>query len=133
MEVHIIDGKEYALNPLTGNAWKAGEWDGFDAAVFAHRQAAQATLLAAKKKPLSISKTQFVKLCQGAGGMTNAMLTQSYSDPDLSALWIKISLADGLDKDDEDVEEGVFELERLGYLPAGAASIFDSWPSKAEQ
>lgn len=80
------------------------------------------------KNPAPLSKTQFVKLCQRAGGTSDTMLVQARADEQLSAMWIKIELADRVEKADPDLQEGLQALEALGYLPNGADAVMSSWP-----
>ena len=79
--------------------------------------------------PLSLTKLEFVTLCQTAGGMTDANLVSAHTDTNLAAMWIKLDMATSVDRDNAITTAGLAALAGLGYLPNGAAAVVSAWPT----
>lgn len=82
---------------------------------------------ARQRPPQPLTKLQFVGLCQTAGGMTDAQLVAAYDDPALKPLWIKLTMATAVERDDPATVEGLMAMEALGHLPEPQA-VLDAWP-----
>lgn len=61
--------------------------------------------------------------------MTDAMLVAARNDANLAAMWIKLEMAMGVERDDADTAAGLAALAALGYLPNGAQAVLDAWPT----
>lgn len=79
--------------------------------------------------PRTLTRLQFVRLCQSAGGMTDENLVAAKANADLAALWIKLDLAEDVSRDDPDTVSGLAALEALEYLPEGASAVTAGWPT----
>lgn len=79
-------------------------------------------------QPGSLTKLQFISLGQKAGGMTDAQLVAARGDANLAAMWIKLELAEQVDRDNADTQTAISALDALGYLPNGAQAVLDAWP-----
>jgi hypothetical protein len=80
-------------------------------------------------KPRDLTRVEFVRLCMGAGGMTQEMLVQARQAPELAAMWIMLEMAEKVSKDDPEIGPGLAALENLGHLPNGAQAVLDVWPT----
>ena len=79
--------------------------------------------------PQSLTRLEFIRLCQSAGGMTPEMTVAAYNDSNLKYMWLMFEIATGVERDDADTQGGLDALETLGYLPNGAQAVIDAWPS----
>jgi hypothetical protein len=79
--------------------------------------------------PRALTKLEFVELAQSAGGMSDAQLVAANADPQLAALWLKLTLAGEVQRDHPATQAGLGALAALGYLPNGAAAVLDAWPA----
>lgn len=79
-------------------------------------------------QPAMLTRLQFVELAQSAGGMTDAQLVAARNDTDLGALWIKLELSSGVERDHDGTTGGLAALDAKGYLPNGAAAVLAAWP-----
>ena len=80
-------------------------------------------------QPKTISRLEFTDLCQDAGGMTDAMLVASNSNPALAALWLKFNMVTEIHRDSDLTKDGLVALSLLEYLPNGIFSVNEAWPT----
>lgn len=78
--------------------------------------------------PKPLPRTDFVRLCMSAGGMTPELLATAKKEPQLEALWIMLEMSDQVHKDAPEVPAGLAALEGLNFLPTGAQAVLDAWP-----
>lgn len=90
----------------------------------------EAPLIPPSSKPKTLTRLQFVRLCQTAGGMTDENLVAARADSNLAALWIKLELAEDVSRNDPDTASGLAALEFLNYLPEGASAVISGWPNE---
>jgi hypothetical protein len=79
--------------------------------------------------PRTLTRFEFLTLCQDAGGMTDENLVSAKNDALLAAFWIKLDMVSSVEKDHPATDAGLTALEGLGYLPSGKAAVFNSWPT----
>lgn len=80
-------------------------------------------------RPQVMSKMQFIRLVQTAGGMSDALLAQAHAEPLLKPFWIKFNMTSEMQRDDIDTQAGLGALAALGLLPNGAQAVIDAWPN----
>lgn len=78
--------------------------------------------------PRALTRLQFVTLCQSAGGMTDAQLVAAHEDPNLKPLWIKLTMATAVERDDPATTAGLQAMQALGHL-SDAQAVIDAWPT----
>ncbi len=85
-------------------------------------------IAARQPRPRVMSKMQFIRLVQTAGGMTDALLAQAHAEPLLTPFWIKFNMTAEMQRDDIDTQAGLGALAALGLLPNGTQAVIDAWP-----
>jgi len=78
--------------------------------------------------PATLTKLEFVTLCQTAGGMTDDMLVAAEGNSALAALWIKLGMATSVERDNSLTGAGLDALAQLSYLPNGKDAVLAAWP-----
>lgn len=78
--------------------------------------------------PRALTRLQFVTLVQQAGGMTDEQLVAAHEDPNLKPLWIKLTMATAVERDDPATTAGLQAMQALGHLPS-AQAVTDAWPT----
>jgi len=78
----------------------------------------------------SISKLEFVRLLKEHGGSTNQMVVDAKKDANLEFFWLMFDLANSIDRNDPEIEEGLDALVEFNYLPNGKHSVLNNWPSR---
>lgn len=91
-------------------------------------QVTETTVADPPTSPLKLSRLEFVTLCQTSGGMTDANLVSAKADAQLAALWIKLEVAQYVERDNANTQAGLTALAGLGYLPNGANAVTSAWP-----
>lgn len=78
----------------------------------------------------SLTKLEFVRLCETAGGMTKEITVQAVKDPEMEYFWLLFEMAEKIKKDSPDTEAALAAMEQLGYLPEGAQAVLENWPEE---
>ncbi len=86
-------------------------------------------IAARQPRPQVMSKMQFIRLVQTAGGMTDALLAQADAEPALKPFWIKFNMTSEIQRDDIDTQAGLTALDTLGLLPNGWQAVIAAWPT----
>ncbi|SFB92410.1 hypothetical protein SAMN05428997_1037 [Bosea sp. CRIB-10] len=86
-------------------------------------------IAARQPRPHVLSKMQFIRLVQTAGGVTDALLVQADAEPLLKPFWVKFTMTTEMQRDDVDTQAGLGALAALGLLPNGTQAILDAWPT----
>jgi len=78
--------------------------------------------------PKTLGRLGFIRHTQSSGGMTDQMLVDARNAPAFAALWIKLDMAEGVERDDPLTGQALGALTQAGFLPKGAAAVLTSWP-----
>jgi len=80
--------------------------------------------------PQKLTKLQFIRHIQEHGGTSKSDVSAAYKDPELEYFWLIFDIATEVEKSDPEIDEALGVFETQGYLPNGAQSVLDNWPTR---
>jgi len=83
-----------------------------------------------KPIPQKLTKLQFIHHIQEHGGTSKSDVSAAYKDPELEYFWLIFDIATEVEKSDPEIDEALGVFETQGYLPNGAQSVLDNWPTR---
>lgn len=83
----------------------------------------------AARPPAALTRLEFLRLVQTAGGVGDAALLAAMDDPALRLLWKRLELATAVERDHPDTATALATLVAAGHLTeAQTAAIRAAWP-----